>query len=112
MDAHEHMQRALAELLTLSCINEEASFSYYISKLINARTEGAIHIQASCIIPHLYHLLENGQIKETQREINGRIRTCYAITPAGRERLADLTQAYMDTHQAFLVFLEKQKQAQ
>lgn len=112
MDAHEHMQRALAELLTLSCINEEASFSYYISKLINARTEGAIHIPAGCIIPHLYHLLENGQIKETQREINGRIRTCYAITPAGQERLADLTQAYMDTHQAFLVFLEKQKQTQ
>lgn len=112
MDAHELMLKSITELLTLSCIREDASFSYYVSKRIKARTEGAIHIPSGYIIPYLYNLQENEEIRETARVINGKIRDCYEITPAGEKRLAELTDAYMDTHRALLLFLEHQQKAQ
>lgn len=111
MDPNEQMLKSITELLTLACLSEDASFSYHISKLIQRRTEGAIHIPAGCIIPHLYRLLEYGEIRETPKVINGRNRICYALTPAGEERLAELIDAYMSTHQAFLLFLNNQREA-
>lgn len=113
MNAKEQMHQAIKELLTLSCISEgeEVSSCYHISKLINEQTEGAIHIPAGRIIPHLYRMLEKGEIRETSKTINGRKHICYTITPAGEERLAKLIDAYMETHQAFLVFLKNRKKA-
>lgn len=111
MDPNEQMLKPITELLTLACLNEDASSSYYISKLINERTEGAIHIPTAIIIPYLYHLLESGRIRETPKVINGRNRICYALTPTGEERLAELIDAYMSTHQAFLLFLNNQREA-
>lgn len=109
MDAHEQMLKSITELLTLSCISEEAGFSYFISKRIKERTEGAIRIPSGCIIPYLYFARENGEVRNTERVINGKTRDCFEITPAGEEQLAELTDAYMDTHQALLTFLKNQK---
>lgn len=111
MNAKEQMHQAIKELLTLSCIREaeEVSSCYHISKLINEQTEGAIHITAGCIIPYLYRMLQKGEIRETSKAINGRKHIYYTITPVGEERLDKLIDAYMETHQAFLVFLKHQK---
>ena len=111
MSPKEEMLKAITEMLTLACLQEEASFNYYISNCINERTDGAIHITASFIIPQLYRLLEHGRIRETTRVIHGRERTCYVLTPAGEARLSELIDAYLDTHQAFWTFLENQKKA-
>lgn len=109
MDAHERMLKSITELFTLSCVSEDASFCYFISKRIQERTEGAIRIPLGCIIPYLYFARENGEIRNTTRMINGKMRDCFEITQAGEDRLADLTEAYMETHQALLKFLKNQR---
>lgn len=109
MDALQHMQKSLAELLILSCIREEASFSYYISKRIQERSEGAIRISAGCIIPYLHRLLDNGQIRVAAKVINGKVRDCYEITSSGKLLLLELSNAYVDTHRALLVFCKNNK---
>lgn len=104
MDAHELMRKSITELLILSCISEDPSFSYDISKRIQERSEGTLHIPSGCIIPHLYYMRERGEIQETTRRINGKTRDCFEITRAGEARLAELTNAYLETHQIFLAF--------
>lgn len=110
MDAKEQMIRSIKDLLILACLNEEASFSYYISKRIQERSQGLIHIPSGCIIPHLLHMLEEGYIQETAREINGKICDCFEITPAGNFRMGELSNAYLVTHQALLTFFENEKE--
>lgn len=110
MDAHEQMIRSIKDLLILACINEEASSSYSISVRIQERSEGIIHIPSGYIIPHLLRMLEDGYIQKTTREINGKIRDCFEITPAGNFRMAELSNAYLVTHQALLTFFENEKE--
>lgn len=67
MDPNEQMLKSITELLTLACLNEDASSSYYISKLINERTEGAIHIPTAIIIPSFTTSWKAGESAKHQR---------------------------------------------
>lgn len=111
MDTQEKIQKSIIELLTLACLSEDVSAGYQISHLIHERTEGAIQIPASRMLRYLYRLLEQGSIREAPQVIDDRMSTRYVLTPEGEDRMAMLIDAYVNTHQAFLVFLDKRWKA-
>jgi len=83
------LKKGSAELLILSLIERRARHGYEISKLIAARSEGALTFQVASLYPLLYRLEGRGWIQGRWVEKAGeRRRRFYRLTPAGRKVLA------------------------
>ena len=84
------MKKGSAELLILALIEERARHGYEISKLIAARSEGALQFHVASSYPLLYRLEGRGWIEGRWVEKAGqRRRRYYRLTPAGRKVLAE-----------------------
>ncbi|HZA36949.1 MAG TPA: PadR family transcriptional regulator [Vicinamibacterales bacterium] len=84
------MKKGSAELLILALIEDRARHGYEISKLIAARSRGALQFHVASLYPLLYRLEDRGWIEGRWVEKAGqRRRRCYRITPAGRVILAE-----------------------
>ena len=83
------LKKGSAELLILSLIEGRARHGYEISKLIAARSEGALTFQVASLYPLLYRLEGRGWIQGRWVEKAGeRRRRYYRLTPAGKKVLA------------------------
>ena len=78
------MKKGSAELLILALIEDRARHGYEISKLIAARSRGALQFHVASLYPLLYRLEDRGWIEGRWVEKAGqRRRRCYRITPSG-----------------------------
>jgi PadR family transcriptional regulator, regulatory protein PadR len=83
------LKKGSAELLILSLVEARARHGYEISKLIEQRSDGAVHFRVSSLYPLLYRLERRGWIQGRWVEKPGqRRRRYYRITSAGRKVLA------------------------
>lgn len=83
------LKKGSAELLILSLVESRARHGYELSKLIEARSRGALRFNVASFYPLLYRLEERGWIAGRWVEKAGeRRRRFYRITPAGRKMLA------------------------
>ena len=83
------VKKGSAELLILALIEERARHGYEISKLIEARSRGALTFHVASLYPLLYRLEARGWIEGRWVEKAGqRRRRYYRITAEGRRRLA------------------------
>jgi PadR family transcriptional regulator len=81
-------KRGSAEMLILSLV-EARRHGYEISKLIEQRSEGAVHFYAASLYPLLYRLEKRGWIQGRWVEKGGqRRRRYYRVTSQGRRVLA------------------------
>jgi len=84
------LKKGSAELLILSLLAQRPMHGYELSKLIEARSEGAVRFKAASLYPLLYRLEQRGWILGRWVEKAGQRRRCYyRITEAGRRVLAD-----------------------
>ena len=82
------MKKGSAELLILSLIEERGRHGYEISKLIEARSRGALRFNVASLYPLLYRLEDRGWIEGRWVEKAGqRRRRFYQLTPDGRKVL-------------------------
>jgi transcriptional regulator len=85
----QEWKKGSAELLVLSVIGDRLRHGYEISKLIEARSEGAVTFHVASLYPLLYRLERRGWIKGRWVERPGqRRRRRYRLTAEGRDVLA------------------------
>lgn len=90
-------KKGSAELLILSLVEDQARHGYDISKLIEARSGGALRFHVTSLYPLLYKLEERGWIGGRWVEKEGqRRRRYYRITDAGRKVLAQQRQSWKE----------------
>jgi len=82
------LKKGSAELLILSLIEARPRHGYEISKLIEARSGGALSFHVASLYPLLYRLEKRGWIKGQWVEKAGqRRRRYYKLTPEGKKVL-------------------------
>ena len=87
--ADRELKKGSAELLILSLIEARARHGYEIGKLIDTRSEGALHYNIASLYPLLYRLEKRGWIKgQWIVKAGQRRRRYYRLTPVGRKVLA------------------------
>src|SRR5260370_30162053 len=90
-------KKGSAELLILSLVQDQPRHGYDISKLIEARSNGALRFHVTSLYPLLYRLEERGWIKGHWVEKTGqRRRRYYRLTPAGGKVLAQPRQSLQE----------------
>src|SRR5436190_21286738 len=83
------LKKGSAELLILSLIETRPRHGYEISKLIEARSDGALSFHVASLYPLLYRLEKRGWIEGRWVEKAGqRRRRYYKLTSDGRKVLA------------------------
>src|SRR5262245_52228486 len=83
------LKKGSAEMLILSLVEKRARHGYEISKLIEARSDGALRFNVASLYPLLYRLEKRGWIAGRWVEKAGqRRRRYYQLTPDGRKVLA------------------------
>jgi PadR family transcriptional regulator len=88
-------KKGSAELLILSLVDALPRHGYEISKLIEQRSQGALHYHAASLYPLLYRLEKRGWIQGKWVEETGqRRRRFYRLTPQGRKILASQRQGW------------------
>jgi len=82
------LKKGSAELLILSLVETRPRHGYEISKLIEARSDGAVKFNVASLYPLLYRLEERGWIQGRWVEKAGqRRRRYYRLTAAGKKML-------------------------
>ncbi len=98
------LKKGSAELLILSLVEARARHGYEISKLIEARSEGALRFNVASLYPLLYRLEKRGWIQGRWVDKAGqRRRRFYRLTPKGRKVL----RAQRSTWQAFVAAINQ-----
>ena len=83
------LKKGSAELLILSLVEARPRHGYEISKLIEARSNGAVKFNVASLYPLLYRLEQRGWIQGRWVEKAGqRRRRYYRLTAAGKKMLA------------------------
>src|SRR5205809_1283524 len=83
------LKKGSAELLILSLVESRARHGYEISKLIEARSDGALRFHVASLYPLLYRLEKRGWIEGRWVEKAGqRRRRYYKLTKEGKKVLA------------------------
>ena len=98
MSEREHeWKKGSAELLVLSLLEDQPRHGYDISKLIQARSGGAIRFHVTSLYPLLYRLEERGLVVGRWVEkAEQRRRRYYSLTPAGRRVLRSQRKSWTD----------------
>ena len=79
------LKRGLLDVCVLAAISREASYGYQIIK----NMKPCVEISESTLYPILRRLESASLLTVTCAEHNGRLRKYYALTDAGRERIAE-----------------------
>jgi len=79
------------ELLVLRLLAGQEMYGYQIVEEIRARTGEALSFGEGCIYPYLHYMETEKQVSSQRREVDGRSRNYYKLTPRGRKRLDELT---------------------
>jgi transcriptional regulator len=88
-------KKGSAELLILSLLEALPRHGYEISRLIEQRSQGALHFHAASLYPLLYRLEKRGWIQGRWVEKSGqRRRRYYRLTAQGRGVLASQRQGW------------------
>ena len=81
----------IPELLVLRLLAKREMYGYQIVEEIRLQTREALSFGEGCIYPYLHHLEAEKQVRSERREVEGRSRNYYQLTPRGRKRLEELT---------------------
>jgi transcriptional regulator len=91
------LKKGSAELLILSLLDARPRHGYDLSKLIDARSGGALKFHIDSLYPLLYRLEERGWIKGTWVEKpDERRRRFYQLTAKGRRVLAQQRKTWAE----------------
>lgn len=100
-----YFKRATSPLAVLRYLTERPMYGYEISTAMKARSDGKYSI--SILYPVLYRLEEQGFVEIVATEVaDGRARSYYRITDAGREYLHTTRREYAEISDIFKRLME------
>ena len=82
------------ELLVLRLLSRREMYGYQIVEEIGAQTGGALSFGEGCIYPYLHHMEAEKHVSSQRREVDGRSRNYYKLTPRGQKRLEELSSEW------------------
>ena len=95
-----YFKRATSPLVVLHFLSRRPMYGYEISSELKSRSDGKYMI--AILYPVLYRLEEQGFIEISATEVSdGRARSYYAITEAGRAHLEKTMAEYREISQVF-----------
>ncbi len=101
-----YFKRATSPLAVLRCLCERPMYGYEISAELKERSGGKFTI--SLLYPVLYRLEEQGYVEVASTEVaDGRARSYYGITEAGRAYLEKTMAEYADISGVFEHMMER-----
>jgi transcriptional regulator len=93
----QEWKKGSAELLVLSLLENQPRHGYDISKLIQARSGGALQFHVTSLYPLLYRLEKRGWVEGRWVEkAEQRRRRYYTLTPEGRKVLRSQRKSWKD----------------
>lgn len=99
-----YFKRATSPLVVLRFLMERPMYGYEITSALKSRSGGKYQI--AILYPVLYRLEEQGFVEISSQEVaDGRARSYYAITPAGRAYLKKTWQEYVDISDTFKMLM-------
>ena len=75
----------------LRLLSRREMYGYQIVEEIRTQTGETLSFGEGCIYPYLHYLEAEKQVSSQRREVDGRSRNYYKLTPRGRKRLDELT---------------------
>jgi len=97
MPPESEWKKGSAELLVLSLLEDQPRHGYDISKLIAARSGGALRFHVTSLYPLLHRLEEEGSIEGRWVEkAEQRRRRYYSLTDRGKQELLSKQQSWKD----------------
>ena len=100
-----YFKRATSSLVVLAILWDRPMYGYEISSQMKARSRGKYTV--SVLYTVLYRLQEQRFIEIAKTEVvDGRARSYYQITPAGRAYLAQTLAEYQELSEIFLSLVE------
>src|SRR5579863_138816 len=96
------------ELLVLKLLSRREMYGYEIVKAIQIQTREALAFGEGCIYPYLHYLEKERQVSSARREVAGRSRNYYRLTPRGRKRLEELSGEWQRVAAGISVVLDGQ----
>lgn len=101
-----YFKRATSPLAVLRFLSERPMYGYEITAALKERSGGKYKI--SILYPVLYRLEEQGYIAISSTEIaDGRVRSYYSITEAGRAYLEKTWAEYQEISEIFEKLMKK-----
>lgn len=95
-----YFKRATSPLVVLHFLSERPMYGYEITAALKERSGGKYQI--SILYPVLYRLEDQGFVEISSTEVaDGRARSYYSITDAGREHLKKTWQEYQEITDIF-----------
>lgn len=79
------------ELLVLRLLARREMYGYEIVEQIRIQSGEALSFGEGCVYPYLHYLEAEKQVSSERREVAGRSRNYYKLTPRGQKRLEELT---------------------
>lgn len=79
------------EFLVLNLLTKREMYGYEIVRKIKETTQQTLSFQEGCVYPTLHSLESEGYLSSTRKEVNGRRRYYYKLTPKGRKKLERMT---------------------
>ncbi len=91
MNQHRELKRGTLEMVLLRILADGPTYGYQLVSQLAERSDGLFGLKEGTLYPVLYRLDDTGMIEpEWRNPERGVPRKYYRLTPAGRERLADL----------------------
>lgn len=100
-----YFKRATSPLVVLNFLKERPMYGYEITAALKERSGGKYKI--SILYPVLYRLEDQGYIEISSTEVaDGRARSYYSITDAGRAYLEKTWNEYLEISEVFVKLLK------
>ena len=93
-ETNPNFMNGVPELLILKLLQQNEMYGYEIVQAISSHTGSVIAVGEGVVYPVLHGLERDGALKSRRKIVNGRSRIYYSVTPAGSNRLADLSDVW------------------
>ena len=101
------LRRGTLELLLLRILADEPTYGYELLSRLGRRSGGRLHIKEGTLYPVLYRLEDADLVvPEWEQRARGASRKVYRLTPAGEQRLEELTNEWQGFAAAVEAILE------
>ena len=93
-------------LLVLKLLSRREMYGYEVVRAIRENTNAELDFAEGCIYPVLHGLEREGLVTTREQESAGRKRLYYSLTPAGSDRLTELTDEWARVNRSVGLILD------
>lgn len=89
-----NFMNGVPELLILKLLRDREMYGYEIVQAIRSESGDVISFGEGVVYPVLHALEEEHALRSRRKDVNGRSRVYYTVTPRGARRLDDLSATW------------------